>query len=41
MTDTKPIISIRNVTKRFGNVTAVDNVSVDVMPGEFAGTGQG
>jgi spermidine/putrescine ABC transporter ATP-binding subunit len=35
MTDTKPIISIRNVTKRFGNVTAVDNVSVDVMPGEF------
>ena len=35
MTDTKPIISIRNVSKRFGNVTAVDNVSVDVMPGEF------
>jgi spermidine/putrescine ABC transporter ATP-binding subunit len=35
MTDTKPIISIRNVTKNFGNVIAVDNVSIDVMPGEF------
>ncbi|MBE9555031.1 MAG: ABC transporter ATP-binding protein [Proteobacteria bacterium] len=35
MTDTKPIISIRNVTKNFGRVTAVDKVSIDVMPGEF------
>jgi spermidine/putrescine ABC transporter ATP-binding subunit len=35
MTDTKPIISIRNVTKRFGSVTAVDNVNIDVQPGEF------
>jgi spermidine/putrescine ABC transporter ATP-binding subunit len=35
MTDAKPIISIRNVTKDFGSVTAVDNVSIDVMPGEF------
>ena len=35
MTDTKPIISIRSVTKNFGRVTAVDNVSIDVMPGEF------
>ena len=35
MTDAKPIISIRNVTKKFGNVTAVNNVSIDVMPGEF------
>ncbi|MBE9556895.1 MAG: ABC transporter ATP-binding protein, partial [Proteobacteria bacterium] len=35
MTDAKPIISIRNVTKNFGSVTAVDNVSIDVMPGEF------
>lgn len=35
MTDVRPIISIRNVTKQFGRVTAVDNVSIDVMPGEF------
>ena len=35
MTDAKPIISIRNVTKNFGLFTAVDNVSIDVMPGEF------
>jgi spermidine/putrescine ABC transporter ATP-binding subunit len=35
MTDSIPIISIRHVTKRFGRVTAVDDVSVDVMPGEF------
>ena len=32
---TKPIISFRNVTKRFGTMTAVDNVSLDIMPGEF------
>nr|WP_294849021.1 ABC transporter ATP-binding protein [uncultured Sphingomonas sp.] len=31
----EPIISIRNVTKRFGNMTAVDNVSLDIAPGEF------
>jgi spermidine/putrescine ABC transporter ATP-binding subunit len=30
-----PIIQIRNVTKRFGKVTAVDNVSLDIMAGEF------
>ena len=35
MNDATPIISIRNVTKKFGRVTAVDNVSIDVMPGEF------
>lgn len=36
MTDrTKPIISIRNVTKRFGAVAAVDDVSLDIMEGEF------
>ena len=32
---TKPIISFRNVYKRFGTMTAVDNVSLDIMPGEF------
>lgn len=31
----KPIISFRNVTKRFGSMAAVDNVSLDIMPGEF------
>ncbi len=36
MTETKSIISIRNVTKRFGSaVTAVDNVSLDIQEGEF------
>lgn len=32
---TQPIIQIRNVVKRFGAVAAVDNVSLDIMPGEF------
>ncbi len=35
MTDPAPLISIRNVTKRFGAVVAVDNVSIDIHPGEF------
>ena len=36
MTETpKPIIQIRNVTKRFGKMVAVDDVSLDIMAGEF------
>jgi spermidine/putrescine transport system ATP-binding protein/putrescine transport system ATP-binding protein len=35
MTDQSPIIEIRNVSKRFGKVTAVDNVSLDIRRGEF------
>ena len=37
MTDApkKPIIQIQNVTKRFGRVAAVDNVSLDILAGEF------
>ena len=36
MTETKePIIQIRNVSKRFGKVTAVDNISLDIRAGEF------
>ena len=36
MTEPKtPIIQIRNVSKRFGKVTAVDNVSLDILSGEF------
>jgi spermidine/putrescine ABC transporter ATP-binding subunit len=31
----KPIISFRNVSKRWGSTVAVDNVSLDIMPGEF------
>ncbi|MEM8731349.1 MAG: ATP-binding cassette domain-containing protein [Pseudomonadota bacterium] len=32
-----PILSLRNVTKQFGGLTAVDAVSFDVAPGEFLG----
>jgi spermidine/putrescine ABC transporter ATP-binding subunit len=35
MSEQLPIISIRNVTKRFGMVTAVDDVSIDIKRGEF------
>ena len=36
MTEMKqPIIQIRNVSKRFGKVTAVDNISLDIRSGEF------
>jgi spermidine/putrescine ABC transporter ATP-binding subunit len=31
----KPIISFRNVSKRWGSAVAVDNVSLDIQPGEF------
>ena len=31
----EPIISIRNITKRFGPVAAVDNVSFDIAQNEF------
>jgi spermidine/putrescine ABC transporter ATP-binding subunit len=31
----KPIISIRNLTKRFGPIAAVDDVSFDIAPNEF------
>jgi ABC-type sugar transport system ATPase subunit len=30
----EPILSIRNMVKRFGGLTAVDNVSLDIHPGE-------
>lgn len=35
MTEPSPIIQIRNVSKRFGKVAAVDNVSLDILAGEF------
>ena len=34
MTGANPIISIRNVSKFFGQVAALNNVSLDVYPGE-------
>jgi len=30
-----PIISIQNVSKRFGSFVALENVSIDIQPGEF------
>ena len=30
----KPMLSVRNVVKRFGGLVAVDHVSLDVYPGE-------
>ena len=35
MTESDPIIEIRGVTKRFGKVAAVDNVSLEIRRGEF------
>jgi len=35
MTETRTLITIENITKRYGNVVAVDNVSLEVRQGEF------
>ena len=32
---TPPLLEIRNVTRRFGDFTAVDNVSLTINTGEF------
>jgi len=34
---TAPILSIRNMTKRFGGLTAVNSVNWDIYPGEVVG----
>ena len=34
-TDAKPFIRIKNITKKFGDFTAVDNVSLDIYKGEL------
>lgn len=34
---TEPAISVNNLTRRFGNFTAVDNISFEVAPGEVFG----
>jgi ABC-2 type transport system ATP-binding protein len=35
MDDTAPVIRVRNLVKRFGDVAAVDDVSFDVRRGEI------
>jgi ABC-2 type transport system ATP-binding protein len=37
MTDSPPIVSASGVIKRFGAITALDGVSLDIAPGEFFG----
>ncbi|MCI2399157.1 ABC transporter ATP-binding protein [Aliiroseovarius subalbicans] len=33
--DAKPIIQFKNVTKRFGDFTAIDDLTIDIFPQEF------
>src|SRR3954463_6727444 len=33
--ETSPAVAMRRITKRFGDVVAVDDVSVEIAPGEF------
>ncbi len=35
MIEETPIISIRNLTKKFGGLTAVDNINLDIISGEI------
>lgn len=37
MTKQTPLVEMRNIHKRFGGVHAVQNVSIDLMPGEVVG----
>jgi ABC-2 type transport system ATP-binding protein len=37
MKDQSPIISVRDLTKKFGDFTAVDHVSFEILPGEVVG----
>jgi branched-chain amino acid transport system ATP-binding protein len=32
-----PLLSVRNVTRRFGGIVAIDDVSLDVEPGQIVG----
>lgn len=33
----EPVLEVRNITKKFGGLTAVDNVNMQVFPGEVVG----
>ena len=35
MTNSTPLIEMRGITKRFGGVTALDDLSLQIMPGEI------
>jgi len=37
VTPANPLVAVRNMTKRFGGITAVHDVSFDVYPGEILG----
>ena len=37
MNESKVILEVENLTKRYGNFTALDRVSFRIMPGEFVG----
>ncbi len=33
----EPLLEVKNITKRFGGLTAVDDVSIQIYPGEVVG----
>lgn len=35
LTETQPALSLTGISRQFGNVRALDNISLDVMPGEI------
>src|SRR3989337_742432 len=37
MSSSTPLVEMRNISKRFGGIHAVDDVSVDLYPGEVVG----
>jgi ribose transport system ATP-binding protein len=37
MSTKTPVLEMKNITKRFPGVTALDNVSIEVRPGECLG----
>jgi len=37
MSDSTPVLALRGITQRYGSLTALDEVSLEVAPGEFFG----